>query len=119
MSQQPLAQNTVPQRNVFLKEYFLDMYHICVCIIIYCILSFSRGSAGKEYACYVGDLGSIPGLGRFPGEGQQLPTPVFWPGEFNGPYRLWGHKESDMTERPSLTHIVSWTKLYSSKKIIF
>ena len=45
------------------------MYHICVCIIIYCILSFPRGSAGKESACYVGDLGSIPGLGRFPGEG--------------------------------------------------
>ena len=46
------------------------MYHICVCIIIYCILSFPRGSAGKESACYVGDLGSIPGLGRFLGEGK-------------------------------------------------
>ena len=29
-----------------------------------------RGSlAGKESACKAGDLGSIPGLGRFPGEG--------------------------------------------------
>ena len=26
------------------------------------------GSAGKEYTCNVGDLGSIPGLGRSPGE---------------------------------------------------
>ena len=26
------------------------------------------GSAGKESACNVGDLGSIPGLGRCPGE---------------------------------------------------
>ena len=25
-------------------------------------------SAGKESACNAGDLGSIPGLGRFPGE---------------------------------------------------
>ena len=25
--------------------------------------------AGKESACNVGDLGSIPGLGRYPGEG--------------------------------------------------
>ena len=49
------------------------MYHICVCIIIYYILSFSHGSAGKEYACYVGDLGSIPGLGRFPEEGNGYP----------------------------------------------
>ena len=27
------------------------------------------GSAGKESASNVGDLGSIPGVGRFPGEG--------------------------------------------------
>ena len=31
------------------------------------------GSAGKESACNVGDLGSIPGLGRFPGEGNGYP----------------------------------------------
>ena len=28
------------------------------------------GSAGKESICNAGDLGSIPGLGRFPGEGK-------------------------------------------------
>ena len=28
------------------------------------------GSAGKESACNAGHLGSIPGLGRSPGEGQ-------------------------------------------------
>ena len=33
------------------------------------ILSFPCGSAGKESACNVGDLGSIPGLGRSRGEG--------------------------------------------------
>ena len=31
---------------------------------------FPCGSAGKESACSVGDLGSIPGLGRSPGEGK-------------------------------------------------
>ena len=31
------------------------------------------GSAGKESAHSVGDLGSIPGLGRFPGEGKDYP----------------------------------------------
>ena len=28
--------------------------------------------------------------------------PEFWPGEFQGLYSPWGHKESDMTERLSL-----------------
>ena len=31
-------------------------------------LGFPCASAGKESDCNVGDLGSIPGLGRFPGE---------------------------------------------------
>ena len=31
------------------------------------------GSAGKESTCKVGDLGSIPGLGRSPGEGKGYP----------------------------------------------
>ena len=30
---------------------------------------FPGGSVGKELACNVGDLGSIPGLARSPGEG--------------------------------------------------
>ena len=33
----------------------------------------SGGSAGKESACNTGDLGSIPGLGRSPGEGKDYP----------------------------------------------
>ena len=36
-------------------------------------LGFPCGSAGKESACNVGDLGSIPGLGRSPGEGKGYP----------------------------------------------
>ena len=34
---------------------------------------------------------------------RRIPTPVFWPGEFHGLYNPWGHKESDMTERLSLS----------------
>ena len=62
-------------------------------------LGFSCGLAGKESTCNVGDLGSIPWLGRSPGEKCWLPTPVFWPGEFHG----WSHKELDTTEWLSLT----------------
>ena len=35
--------------------------------------SFPGGSDGKESACNAGDLGSIPGLGRSPGEGNGNP----------------------------------------------
>ena len=34
---------------------------------------FPYASAGKESACNAGDLGSIPGLARFPGEGKGYP----------------------------------------------
>ena len=36
-------------------------------------LGFPCGSAGKEPVCNAGDLGSIPGLGRFPGGGHGNP----------------------------------------------
>ena len=43
---------------------------------------FPGGSDGKESACNTGDLGSIPGFGRFLREGNGNPTAVFLPGEF-------------------------------------
>ena len=36
-------------------------------------MGFPGGSDGKEYACSAGDLGSIPGSGRSPGEGNGNP----------------------------------------------
>ena len=36
-------------------------------------LLFPHSSVDKESACNVGDLGSIPGLGRSPGEGKVYP----------------------------------------------
>ena len=65
-------------------------------------MGFPGGSDGKASACNAGDLGSIPGWGRFPGEGQ--PTPVLLPGKSQGwkslvGYSPCGYKESDMTER--------------------
>ena len=38
-----------------------------------CFLGFPGGSAGKESPCNAGDPGSIPGLGRSPGEGNGYP----------------------------------------------
>ena len=36
-------------------------------------VGFPGGSAGKESSCNAGDLGSIPRLGRSPGEGKGYP----------------------------------------------
>ena len=39
---------------------------------------FPGGSAGKESACSAGELGSIPGFGRSPGEGIGYPLQYSW-----------------------------------------
>ena len=41
--------------------------------LLYPNTGFPCGSAGKESAYHAGDLGSIPGLGRSPGEGKGYP----------------------------------------------
>ena len=43
-------------------------------------MGFPGGSAGKETICNVGDMGSIPGLGRLPWRKEWLPTPVLLQG---------------------------------------
>ena len=62
-------------------------------------MGFPCGSAGKESACNAGDLGSIPGLGRSPGErnGYSL--------QYSGLENssLCGCKQLDMTEQLSLS----------------
>ena len=76
-------------------------------------MGFPGGPNSKEFACNVEDLGSIPTLGRFPGEGNSYPFQYFclensmdreaW----RATYSPWDCKESNMTER--LTH----TDLYT------
>ena len=71
---------------------------------------FSSGSVGKESACNAGNLGLIPGLGRFPGEGKG--SPLQYSGLKNSMDCIVhrGHKESDMTEQLSL-HCISSTNV--------
>ena len=38
-------------------------------------------------------------VGKIPWRRECLPTPVFWRGEFHGPYSPWGRKESDTAEQ--------------------
>ena len=49
------------------------------------------------------DVGSVPGLGRFPWSRKWQPTLVYLPGKFHGQrslmgYSPWGYKESDTIE---------------------
>ena len=69
------------------------------------MVGFPGGSDGKESACNVRDLNSIPGSGRSPGEGNGNPLqyPVYLPGKSHGQkslvgYSPGGHKQSDTTE---------------------
>ena len=41
--------------------------------LFFVFVVMSYGPAGKKSACSAGDLGSIPGLERFPGEGKGYP----------------------------------------------
>ena len=42
------------------------------------VKSFPGSSAGKEFTCNAGDPDSIPGSGRFPGEGVGYPLQYSW-----------------------------------------
>ena len=91
----------------------------CFVIIIYCCdklhltwnLGFPGGSDGREWACNVGDLGSVPGLGRSPGGGLSNPLQCSY---LENPHRHRslaghsppGHKELDTTE---------WLSIHTTK----
>ena len=67
-------------------------------------LGFPCGLAGKESTCNAGDLGLIPGLGRFPGEGKDYP--LQYSGLKKSMDSPWGCKESDTTEQLSLYKVM-------------
>ena len=78
-------------------------------------LDFPGVSDGTEPTCNAGDLGLIPGLGRFPGGGNGnllqyscLENPM---DRGTQSYSPWGRKESDTTEQ------LSTNKIYLSIKI--
>ena len=67
---------------------------------------FPGGSESKESACSVGDMGSIPGLGRSARGGNDNPFQYSCLENPHGQrslvgYSPWGHEELDTTERLS------------------
>ena len=68
---------------------------------------FPGGSAGKESAGSVGDLGSIPGSGRSPGEGNG--NPLLYPCLENPMDRgAWQATVHGVTESDTLTRTDAW-----------
>ena len=68
---------------------------------------FPNSSVGKESACRRPWFSSW--VGKTCWRRERLPTPVFWPREFYGLYRVAkGHKESDMTKS-------SWASLMAQR----
>ena len=59
---------------------------------------FPDNSVGKESARNVGELGTIPGLGRSPGEGNGCPLQYSGLENLHGLHSPWGHKELETTE---------------------
>ena len=81
---------------------------------------FPGGSHVKESVCNVGDPGSIPGLGRSPGDGNGNPLQCILPGEFHGQrslvgYNSWGHKELDTNEQ--LNTAYTYIYIYISESL--
>ena len=67
-------------------------------------MDFPGGSDGNASAYNMGDLDSIPWVGKISWRRKWKPTPVFLSGKSHGwrslvGYSSWGHKELDTTER--------------------
>ena len=89
------------------------------CFSLLILSLFPCGSAGKESACNAGDLGSIPGLERCPGEGKGYPL------QYSGlenpwtVYSPWGRKESDTTEELSLHFFSKLAFIFKLERSLF
>ena len=107
----PWGLNVYLKFNIFLHYEYRQQttqqsYWSFVTVFYYLYLKntgVSGGSEGEESACNVGDLGSIPGLGRSPGRGHSNPLQCSCMENPHGQrslvgYSPWGHKESDTTE---------------------
>jgi len=89
--------NFIPSITCFLSRDMLITNRTCY------IRGFRDGSDGKESTCNVGDMGLIPGLGRFPGGGHGNPLQYSCLENPRGQrslegYSAWGHKVSDTSD---------------------
>ena len=91
--------------------YFNNIHQLMYILATYYTRGSPGGSDSKASACNAGH-GFDPWVRNIPWRRKWQPTPVFLLGKFHGwrslvGYSLWGHKESDMTER--LNNIKFWS----------
>ena len=72
-------------------------------LVLCTVRGFPDSSVGKESTCNVGDLGSIPGLGKAPGEGKGYPLQYSCL-DHSMDCVVHGVAESDTSDRLSLLH---------------
>jgi len=108
MSARPVTKNV----GLVFCLFDLFMYFLYFSIVFFWLIYF-HGVLCKYWASLVAQLvKNPPAMGETwvlslgweePLEEGKATTPVFWPGEFHGLYSPWGRKESDTTERLSLS----------------
>ena len=96
-------------QHAILYLIFNDYFKLFHLVLTHTALGFPGGLDGKESTCNVEDLGSIPGLGRFPGEGHGDPLWYSCLEYTQGHnslvgYSSGGQKKLDMTEWLSTAH---------------
>ena len=85
---------------------------VCVYIILHIILDFPCGSDGREFICNARDLGSIPLLGKSPGEGKGYPLQYYGLENRKG-YIIYGVTKSRTWLSDSLSYIILHTHTLS------
>ena len=99
----------------YVTAYFTSLCDVLLKLKPMVLYDFPGGSDSKPSVYNVGDLGSIPGSGRFPGEGNGNPFqyPCLENPMDSGAWCPCGCKESDTTERLYFTMV-----LYSPQKLV-
>ena len=99
-------QNRNPGKTPCINIYSISLLltQASFSLAIAALPGFPGDSVGKESACNIGDLSSIPGSGRSPAEGNGHPLQHSGLGKSQGQrslagYSPWGRKESDTTEQ--------------------
>ena len=97
-----MVKTLCPHCRWYKFDPWLGNYNLACCVPQSKKLGLPRWLSGKAFACNAGDLGSVPGLGRSPGEGNRNPLLYSCLGNpmDSGTWRATVHgvAESDMTE---------------------
>ena len=89
-------------RCIYFSVTVTELLSYFIRVVVKSWQGFPHSSVGKESACNAGDLGSVPELGRTPGEGKGYP--LQYSGLKNSmDYSPWGRKELDTTVGLSLS----------------